>query len=157
MAFPTSDMRLRDVSFRFFTIGRDLHAALKRCAERSGNRRSQPEILTCIRTCNSGHRAGIAQITRPALSRRFEQATFLLIAAAKIISIEVGAFSAGRCSHSFILDTGDVPTGLCVHPDDIADLHELRAVHFESRFGFNLLRDTRRSIAADGSFGLHYF
>jgi hypothetical protein len=157
MTFPTSDMRLRDVSFRFFTIGRDLHAALKRCTEGSEDCRFQPEILTCIRTGNSGHRAGFAQITRPAISLCFEQATFLLIAAAKIISIEVGAFSAGRCSHSFILDTGYVPTSLCVHADDIADLHELRAVHFESRFSFDLLRDTRRSIAADGSFGFHYF
>src|SRR5688572_24286514 len=104
MAFPATDMRFRDVSFRFFTVGRNLHTALKPCVERSGNRRFQREKLTCVCTRNAGYRAGLAEISRPALSCRFEQTAFLHIAATKVISIEIRALSASRCSHSFILD-----------------------------------------------------
>lgn len=104
MAFPATDMGLQDVSFRFFTMGRNLDAALESGRERSGNRRSQPEILTRVCAHDPRYGAGLAQIARPALACRFEQTAFLHIAAAKVISIEVRAFGARRCSHSFIID-----------------------------------------------------
>ena len=101
MTLPTADMRLRDVSLRLFTERRDLDAALKTCGEGPDNRGFQPEILAGICTRNSGHRAGLAQIARPALSRGLEQSALLYIATTKIISIKVRAFSAGWGSHFF--------------------------------------------------------
>ena len=104
MTFPTADMRLRDIALGFFTIGRDLNTALKACGERPANGRFQFKKLTGIGARNTGHRAGLAQITCPALSRCLEQAAFLNIATAKVISIEVRAFSACRGSHFCIID-----------------------------------------------------
>jgi hypothetical protein len=191
MTFPTANMRLRDISLCLFTVGCNLHAALKSGGKRPDNRWLQLKILAGICARNSRHRAGLTQITCPALSRGFEQAAFLHVTAAKIVSIKVRALSPSRGSHSFIIDledkgtmseqrvntmplaqasiiagrssngtllhTSDVLTRLCVHTDDITDLHKLWTVHFESCFGFDFLRHACRSIPANGCFSFYNF
>ena len=60
MTFPATDVRLRDILLRFFTIGRSLHAALKDGRDRPANFRVQAQILAGVGARDAGDRAGLA-------------------------------------------------------------------------------------------------
>jgi hypothetical protein len=100
MAFPTTNMRFSDIPFRFFTIGRNPDTALEECLDGSGNGGRQFQKLTRVGARNSWYRTSLAEITRPVLTVRFQQAAFLHIAAAVVITIKVRTFCPGGSSHN---------------------------------------------------------
>ncbi len=100
MAFPTANMWFRDVPSRFITVGGNLDAALKESL--NGPRHSGRELQKFTGICarDPRHGAGFAQITRPALARCLKQTTLLHVAAAEVITVEIGTFRPGRSSHN---------------------------------------------------------
>ncbi len=112
----------------------------------------------------------------------FEQATFLHIASAEVVTIKMWAFLASRGFHelkyykSFRLNderaagfitkppangiyqagrshTRDVFASLCIDTNDVAHLDKLRALYFKAGLGFDLLCHTGGGIATDGGLG----
>lgn len=110
MALSAADMRLSNVAARLFTVGADLHAALESRRQWTGHDGAQSHEFTGVGAHDVGQRAGFAQVAPPALPRGREQAALLHRAAAKIIAIEVGAFSAGRGAHEQQPGAGAVVT-----------------------------------------------
>jgi len=87
-------MRLGYVFPGFLAIGSKQHTPLEDGRDRSANGRIQPQMLTGIRARNARHRASLAQIGRPVLTGGFQQAAFLYVSAAKIVTIKVWAICA---------------------------------------------------------------
>lgn len=100
MAFPTADVWIGDITLRFFAIGRDLDPALEQRRNRPGHRRGQFLKFTGVGTRDPRHRARPAEIPGPALIGSFQQAAFLEIPPAIVITIEIGTFRPGRSSHN---------------------------------------------------------
>jgi len=55
------------------------------------------------------------------------------------------------------LHTRHITARLGIDADRIADLHKLRALHFQAGFSFHFLCDAGGGIAANGCFSLHHF
>ncbi len=99
MAISASDLRLGHISFGFFTVSPDLNAPLKKNEKRADNLQLKFHVLAGIGARNLRHRAGFAQVRRPALSLLFEQAAFLQVPAPEIITVKMRALPPGRRFH----------------------------------------------------------
>ena len=103
MAFPTTYMRLGHIHLHFFTIRRNLNSPLENSRDGSAHGGIQPQMFAGICTCNSRHRAGLAQIRRPVLPSGFQQAAFLYVSTTEIVTIKVWALCARRSFHVLII------------------------------------------------------
>jgi hypothetical protein len=61
-------------------------------------------MFTSIRARNARHWASLAQIRRPVLTGSLQQAAFLCISAAEVVTIKVWALSARWSSHELIIN-----------------------------------------------------
>lgn len=103
MTFPTTHMRLGYILLRFFTIRCNLNSPLENSRDGSAHCGIQPQLFAGIRTRNSRHRAGPAQIGRPVLTSGFQQAAFLYVSTTEIVTVKVWAFCARRSFHVLII------------------------------------------------------
>ena len=103
MTFPTTHMRLGYILLRFFTIRGNLNSPLENSRDGSAYCGIQPQMFAGICTRNPRHRAGLAQIRRPVLTSGFQQAAFLYVSTAEIVTIKVWALCARRSFHVLII------------------------------------------------------
>ena len=98
MANPTTDVRVEAGALGFFTKSRHLDARLKTGCKRPAYSRAQVHKFAGIGPVNGWDRAGAAQAGLPGCT---DQATFLVIAAAIIVTKEIFTFRTGRSFHIF--------------------------------------------------------
>ena len=152
----------------FFTGGCDPYPRLETSHERAGDFSVQAHELAGVGTIYPRHRTGAAEGSLPCKS---QQAALFMVAAAKVIPVEIFAFSSSRCFHIFFhqktpaggtcgrgwLYAGDVFAGSGVHPDRVPLLDEVGDLYFNPRLDLDLLGDTGGGISAHSHLGIDDF
>ncbi len=106
MTFPTTDLRLSNISVGLLTISCDLHTPLKYRFQRTRDRGLQLQKLTGIGLQDRWDRTSVAKTRAPGLIGCLKQAAFFHVATAEIIAVKIFTFLASGSFHVGLKKTG---------------------------------------------------